>query len=271
MNKLKLIIYKIKSHSKATQIIFVGLLVVLFAVIIMGIFLIINANMRVNGFIIEGECPYTPEQLAEYAGIELSQKFGKINYKEAEQDILESAFFVKEVKVSRNNMTKIKFVVIADNPVYYSKIAEEYYLLSSDFRILARSSGKLEIEGKGLIGIKFPTLYSAIVGQYPNYTEQYNNYEYINKIMQAVDNSELKGRINAYDFSDKFSIKLVCDNLFLIKLGNSDNLDAKIKAINSFITPEKTMEGIIAQLNVSDPGELKYTEYPNENQILSFD
>ncbi len=271
MNKLRLIIYKVRSHSKATQVVFVGLLVVLLAVLIMGIFIIINSNMRVNGFIIEGECSYTAEQLAEYAGIKTSDKFGKIDYKEAEQNILKSAFYVKDVKISRNNMTKIKFVITMDKPLYYSKISNEYYLLSSDFRILERVSGKLEIEDKNLIGIKFPILSSAIVGQYPEYTDQYKTYDYIETTIKAIEDSQMNGRINAYDFSDKFSIKLISDNLFLIKLGNCDNLETKMSWIKTELDSGKVMEGNPGQLNFLDQSKPIYIPDTNGTLILNFD
>jgi hypothetical protein len=271
MNKLRLIIYKVKSHSKATQVIFVGLLVVLLAALIMGIFLIINSNMRVNGFIIEGECSYTAEQLAEYAGIKISNKFGKIDYKESEEKILGSAFYIKDVKISRNNLTKIKFVITMDKPTYYSKISNEYYVLASDFRILERVSGKLEIEGKNLIGIKFPTLRSAIVGQYPDFSEQYNTYDYIQITIKAIEDFQLSDRINAYDFSDKFSIKFIIDELFLIKLGNCDNLEKKLDTIKMELTPQKVLEGRAGQLNFLDPNKSIYIEDTNGTLVLGFD
>jgi len=271
MRTLKLIIYKIKSHSKATQVIFLGLFVVLLAAIIMGILLIINSNMRVSGFIIDGECPYSADELAEYAGISISDKFGSVNYKTSEQKILSSAFYVKNVKISRNNLTKIKFVIIEDKAVYYSKISGEYYLMAEDFRILECVAGKLEIEGKSLIGIKFPTLNSAIVGTYPEYSDQYQTYDYMKNTIKAVNASQFNGRINAYDFSEKFNIKLISDNLFIIKLGNSENLEKKLTITNQILTQDKIVEGTPAEVNTSNPEEVILNNDYDHILVLNFD
>jgi len=123
------------SRRAITALIFVPTAAVALTFLIISVFLI----QSVNGFRIVGDTVYEDEYLIENCGVELGEKLFFKNRAEAEKKLLEAAPRLKNVKLRPALFSTLVIEVEEEKAAYYSEINGEYYLLSSDLRVLEMS------------------------------------------------------------------------------------------------------------------------------------
>lgn len=172
---------------------------------------------------------------------------------------------IKEVDVERHIPSTIVFNITEDPCLYYTDFYGEYRGMSQAMRVLF-SLSRDEAVQKGLVLLKLPAVQSAVAGEQIEFATLKND-SYIYETVEAVESSALSERIKVIDLRSKYDVRLVCDNKYLMTLGEAENVETKLRIAASLLEDEMFATEDKARIDLSD---LSKTSVVIDNQ-LSFD
>ena len=214
---------------------------------------------HVRWIVVNGESPYTNEEIIEASGIKTGSLLYSVNKSETERKILDGAPYVKKVSIIRAFAT-VFINLTSDKPKYYTEVSGEYFIMSEDLRVLER---QLTDNGTDeLTKLILPELSTAVVGRYAEYGENGKNayvletLEYFASVYPGEDLTEvgLAGRFDGVYaiFGDK--IKII--------FGSIERLDDKVAAVKNILNEtEKSDEKTV--INVTDISKVTVRKVEN--------
>ena len=258
-SELKARFMKIKRRQMATAV-----MVVLTVLLVVLTVLEFFAVIRVTNIVIKGESPYTNEELLKIVGVEKGNFMYSFDKDDIETEILEQAPYIKNVNVSRL-FTRLVVKVEADTAKYYLKISDnsnEYYILSSDLRVLECRNNVASIKEQGLVYIELPHLAICSVGRYIEYTEP-EKCGYVKENLDYFSTEKYADTITAIGLSSRFDDCYVdfygrCRVVF----GKPENIEYKIGEATKILEDLSEVGNVpYLIINVSDP-EKKFYSIP---------
>lgn len=232
--------------SKKVLLVFIAFLLLL---IVWGLCSIFVSFMKINKIVVEGENKYTESEVIQSGQIEVGMKMNNIDPDVVEKRLMEELTYISSVKVKRGFMGKLNIKITEDIAKYYTQISEDYFCLSTDFRLLETSKDKYDFSD--LIYIEFPEIRNAIVGSKISYYDE-DFEELIVSFTFDLDNSVLNGKIIAVDVSEKYNLNVLCKDYDVI-FGAYKNMDTKLGYVELMEQDDvvKNRAGVV--FDVSDP------------------
>lgn len=161
--------------------------------------------------------------------------------------------FISSARIRRKLPDTLVIEVVEDEAAAWCELYGEYFVLSGELRILDRVSEPSLLEGQGLFELRLPEIDSAIVGRRIEFTNESDD-EYVTAYLDAVIGSVLYPRITALDLRDKFDLKLICDDLYLVELADGEDLPTKLSATAGVLSQTEAFpEGTPAVIDMADP------------------
>lgn len=157
---------------------------------------------------------------------------------------------IKEVDVERKIPSTIVFNVTEEPCRYYADFYGEYRAISSSLRVMFSLSAE-EAAERGLVLLKLPAVQKAVAGDRAEFSTLKND-SYVYDIAEAVASSALSERVGIIDLRSKYDIKLVCDNKYLMILGDSENAETKLRIAASVLEDEMFNSESKARIDLSD-------------------
>jgi cell division protein FtsQ len=193
--------------------------------------------LKIEKIEVKGNGIYTKEQIIDASGISIGDNLYAINKKTARSFITTEYPYIKEVVIRRNLPTTLVFKITEEQPVYYTEICGEYFVLSKSLRILERTYEKPSNEENPLVLLLLADVKRAVVGETLEFEKELT-FEYINNFMQSVNEHEIADKLTEIDISNKYNIYVSYQGRFRIYLGDSTETDMKLKfaelMINTF-------------------------------------
>lgn len=240
-----------QKKQKAKKMLFVCIIAFIL-VLLYPLFRLVSNVFVINEIVVEGECPYSAEELLAASGlVQGGDLFGN-DYDEAARMTLEKLPYLRSCKMESKFPNKVVFTVVSGDAVIYTEVAGEYYALSAALRVLERSSEPTDFIASGLVYASLPPTAVSLVGEHVKLSGGRDG-SYITELLDALADSDLDGRVSRIFFEEKFDIVISVDARFRVKLGSPD--DTKLKLHTAARIIEEcgfTLEekGII---DVSDP------------------
>jgi cell division protein FtsQ len=240
-----------QKKQKAKKLLFLCIIAFIL-VLLYPLFRLVSNVFVINEVIIEGECPYSAEELLAASGlVQGGDLFGN-DYDEAAQRALQKLPYLRSCKLESKLPNKVVFSVVSGDAVIYTEVAGEYYALSAALRVLERSSEPTAFIASGLVYASMPPMAVSLVGEHVKLSGGRDG-SYITELLDALADSDLDGRVSRIFFEEKFDIVISVDARFRVKLGGPEDMTLKLHAAQrvieecGFALEEK---GII---DVSDP------------------
>ncbi len=244
-----------KRFSRFTYIALLCVLVALFIIICLAIF------FRIDNIEVIGSSRYSKEKILSITGIEkglslyevgdgnLEKLYGKLSY-------------ISDAHITRKLPDTVIISVTEDVGVYYSKLYGEYFILSEELRVLERVFDSSEFEGRGLIELLLPQIDSAVVGYDVEFSETTSD-KYVHAYIDALESSPLFKNTSAFDLRDRFSLSLIAQKTYLVKLGNGDELGTKFTAVAGMLESAVFSDGVPATIDANDPTQCPVIKNPD--------
>lgn len=185
---------------------------------------------RITSFSISGSAEYTQEQLTSAIKNPLGGNLFFTDTDKLVSQLSDSFPSLKNIKINRKLPGTLYITVEDSYPEYYMELDGEYLLLSDDVRIIGSEAQKPE----GLVQIISCGVKTAVMGSYPEF-ETDTHLPYLLGLLKAIKNSTLSENIVKVDMSEKFDIELYYLDRFIIKVGNTDSIETKLKLAQSYI------------------------------------
>ena len=258
MNFLTSFKEKLKSREgrrKAALITVVAFSVLLVVFSVLDVFSI----QHVRGIVINGDSPYTYDEIVSASGIKTGELLYSVDKSETERKILDGAPYVKKVSIFRAFAT-VFINLTSDEPKYYTEVSGEYFILSNDLRVLERRLTKGDAEE--LTKVILPELSTVVVGRYAEYGEPDKNayvfetLEYFASVYPGEDLTEvgLSGRFDG--------VYAIFGNKIKIIFGSVERLEDKVAAANKILNESKKSDEKTV-INVTDISKVAVRKVEN--------
>lgn len=251
------------SRRAITALIFVPTTAVALTFLIISVFLI----QSVKGFRIVGDTVYEEEYLIENCGVEIGEKLFFKNRAEAEKKLLEAAPRLKKVKLRPALFSTLVIEVEEEKAAYYTEINGEYYLLSSDLRVLemSKSSDKYAEEATRF-ELYSNDIKSAIEGEYVKFKDERVLNEVLSFAEELADIPLGEYAVTSFGYEDGVTrdAYAVIDGRLKIIFEDSETAVEKIGFALTFIY-ESGIKYEYSQIIVTE-GENGYEAYYSETE-----
>lgn len=217
-----------QKKSRAGSYLTVGGLILALLVIGTLIVCFLTSILNIAEFSTANEGRYSPQELAEAAGIELGDKIWSVDVKDAERKILDTYTEIGSVKVKRDLPDKIVFEPVYASAKYYIALYGEYYTLSDGLRVLERVASKNYCTGLRLVLLELPEIRRAVAGEVLSFADE-SAVEYVGRMLSAVSESDLYGMIDKLSIKNKFESFALKNDFFKITFGEVKDENLKIK------------------------------------------
>lgn len=216
-----------RSSRVGSYLIVAGLIV---ALIVVGTLIVcfLTSVLNISAFATVNEGRYSPQELAEAAGIKLGEKIWSVDTKKAERNILETYTEIGSVKIKRELPDRVIFEPVYATAKYYIALYGEYYTLSDGLRVLERVESRSYCTGLRLVCLELPEIRRAVTGEVLTFAAE-NSSEYIGRMLSAVSGSELYSMIDKLSIKSKFECYAIKTDCFKITFGEVKDEDLKIK------------------------------------------
>jgi Cell division septal protein len=224
--------------------IFIGLLTCALFITVCVLMFFKIAVVEITGAEIYGN---VVESMIEFTGIELDQNLYSVKSSVLRQNIVTEYSYIKDVKIKRHIPDRIEIQLIEDKPVYYIVIGGEYFILSSEFRVLEKVDNSDRIarinSSYKLIRLELPVVKYAVVGK-PIVFKRETNFNYVKDMLDFIQNSDIVYDISKLNIVNKFNNYFIYNN-YKIVLGNNENIEAKLILARDIIDRISNDPGII--------------------------
>ena len=231
----------------------VAVCVILIAVLAYPLLKLFTSSMLIKEIEVDGNVPYGTEDLMDAGGITAGEGLFSVNAGDAETKILEKLPYVKTCSVKRVMPDTIRITVTPVDAMIYVSVADEYYALSDDLKVLERSTDPDVFRGRGLIYTDLPDVARSVVGDKLRLSGDADT-DYIRDFLSGVERSELDGRITRLFLEEKFNIVATVDNFWRVKFGSPGDADMKMLTASRIIESDDfdTSEGAVIDITVPE-------------------
>lgn len=226
-----------------TAVLVIAVVAVLCVVIYRLLFVISDINVI-------GAENYTPEEISAAAEIEVGDHLYSFRNSYVEQLITLRCPGISDVRVDKVAPSSVNLYITEEKPVFYADFYGEYRELSQSLRVLYATDKETAGE-EGLILLKLPSVSSAHSGTLAEYSGVRND-SYIYEVTEALEASPLWESVRGVDLRNKYSISFNCDNKYLITLGDTENIETKLKIAVQVLKDPMFTEDVKAKVDVSD-------------------
>ncbi len=246
--------------SRLTTFVIFALLAAIFAVICLALF------FNIEEIEVVGTTRYGREEILSHCSIEPGQSLYEVRKSDV-SGVPSRLPYIRDVKITRKLPHTLVLKVVEDEPVFFSELYGEIFILSEKLRVLERLAGT-EVPG-GLMELVLPQIDAAIVGSSIVFSDDVSA-RYVENYLDIILRSELAGRINGFDLSDRFNLMMIFDSLYLVELGDSSDLSVKLNsALNAVSTPGAFDGKTPAAIDLTDPKEFSARVDPQLELVFS--
>ncbi len=200
------------------------------ALILVGALIVcfLTSILNISEFATANEGRYSPQELAEAAGIKMGEKIWSVDVKKAERGILETYTEIGSVKVTRELPDRIIFEPVYASAKYYVALYGEYYTLSDSLRVLERVDSRSYCADLRLVCLELPEIRRAVTGEVLTFAED-SSAGYVGRMLSAVSGSDLYSMIDKLSIKSKFESYAQKTDCFKITFGEVKDENLKIK------------------------------------------
>ena len=200
-----------------------------------------------------GNVANTSDELVLASGVEEGDHLFSFSSREVGELMILRCPEVSAVDVERTPPGTIVFNVTEEDPRFFADFYGEYRLMSESLRVLD-SVTEEDARAQGCIKIKLPDIKEATAGLVPEFSSVRND-DYIFGVCKTLMESPLGERATSLDLSDKFNITLGVEGKYLIRFGDSESMDTKMKIASAVLEDEMFSGETKATVDVTDLSE----------------
>ena len=221
------------------------------AVLLVGAVIFSVICLRTQYVVLENLTYYQPEEIVAATGISKNSflPFHLLRASSMERTITTKYPYIRGIDCSLELPGVIVLTLTEDAPMYYTTIEGEYFLISTNMRVLGRYETKEELPA-GVRELVTSRISFAVVGYEVRFFED-SYTDYINNILSEIDSSSLSDGITKVNIAYRYNITMEYDGRFLIELGSGTDLRPKLRFVESILAElDKNASGKIHVVNL---------------------
>ncbi|MBE6657107.1 MAG: FtsQ-type POTRA domain-containing protein [Ruminococcaceae bacterium] len=231
-NETTLSSIKYYKHTARLREIFLRRLlpIVLVLVFIVGFVLYF---FRLQHLVFDNLRGYDAEEVFRAIHVRKNQFIFTINDGDIERRLRAKFPYIEDVEVELTLPDTAHLVFTEDSARFYTKIYDEYFVISQSMRVLARYSSTDELD-PGLREITLPAVSYAVVGHSLRFFDM-SYLSFLSSFLDTIENADIYRGIASMDLSNRFDIILNYEDRLLVELGDDENLETRLLFVHSTI------------------------------------
>lgn len=191
---------------------------------------------------------YQPEQIIEAADVDVGDNMVATNWDRVKKKVEQKLPYVLSLEIKKTASGKITFSVVDDTATLVFKTSKGYALADANCKVLEIVKEKPKNKGLTLLTVK--NRINADPGEIISFADDSESILY-DTIRTAIKNSGI-GSITGIDISDPENIYLEYQNRYRLYLGNSEDIEYKLREAKKIIAEEDENDpNQIGEINLS--------------------
>lgn len=244
-----------KRISRVGQIAIFATLTVVFLIVCLAVF------FRIDSIEIIGTERYTKDEILKLVNIEEGLSLYEVSDKDL--DVLVGRLpYIESARLIRRLPNTLVISISEVSPTYFCRLYGEYFVLSSDLLVLERRFSGDGLSGSGLIELVLPEVDRAVVGSKLELSEDIST-KYVTAYLDALESGRMFEYASAFDLRDRFSLSLIAKDIYLIDLGNGDELATKLTTVAGMLEHQVFGDATPATIDANDPSQCAVIKDPD--------
>lgn len=220
---------------------------------VVGILLALSLTVffGISDYEIEGDTPYSAEEIWTGSGIERGQNLIRFKAEEAEKKLPEQLAYIESVEIIKKFPNKLIFKISGAKAVAAFEYREEWYAVDKNAKILEKTNEKAE----QLALLSMPLPKAAIVGKpiefEPAETEEDDILAICKSMLSEMAECEIED-ITHVDLSDPKNVSMTYQSRIILKLGSPYQLKSRLEWGKKVIDEEN-------KISTTQRGEINLT------------
>ena len=207
---------------------------------------------RMKEVTVRGNDRYTAEEILSVCGFSDEDNLFTVDLDKAEDAIRKNFPYIRDVSFKRVLPSTLIITVTEDSPKYCAEIHGDWFLLSSDLRVISRHDYYEEISVLSLpvTDLLLPEVNYAVAGEIITFAHV-SAYRYLTDFLGSLATHTFYSSVDCIDATDRYHIDLYAGNgRYLIELGNADSLHSKLNFVEAVLKDPTFDEHTIASFIV---------------------
>lgn len=236
-----------RTHRESSYKLLKLMLVLIGALVLWGMVSWIFSTIPLKNIRVEGLTRYAEEEILITSGLASADKLLAVEKETVESNLIAFYPYIRSVRLSYAFPLGYRLEITEEIPVYYTRIADDYFALSSELKVLERSASSRRFTESGLQQITLSAIQSAMLGETLNY-----GGDYLDRILKDIGNSVLADSVTNVVIEDRYHLRVICDDVYTLYLGDMESIDAKMRLAALMMMDADLPVGYRAILDVSD-------------------
>lgn len=225
-------VHNIKRNRRRKRNNSIYYLLVFLLVMCVGIALSMTLLFNISDISVVGQSQYKEEEIIEKSGISIGDNLVRTDIVQVKENIISSLMYIDEVRIKKAFPDRIIIEVRPSVPTAMIEYGNTYLLISMEGKILE----KLSEPSKNVPVIKGYSPEIDIITK-KIYSEDEKKDETLKEVCRQISEQNLYSMID-FDISDVYSISANYQNRISIRLGNSSELDYKLRYAYQILTEQ---------------------------------
>ncbi len=237
-----------QDKKRTRRTVFYVLLFLSVSVIFMGVCVAVFLNVETVN--IYGNENYSYEDILEHVSINIGQNIYSFDADEIENEILKSLPYVGAVEVKRDLPSSVDINITEEKAYYSAYLAGDTYILSPNLKVLKCIPDKNSQDD--LVPISINNVRRCFVGRQVEFVNE-RNLASLTSLYNGFESMGIQSKIKRVDFTSRFDISINYDNRFEVYVGDTDNIDIKMRFLVAII--DELDSDATGTIDVSNPQE----------------
>jgi len=201
---------------------------------------------------VTGNSIVTDKEIIKISGIKKNENVFRMNSGKAEKAISENGY-IETVRVVKKFPARVVIEITESNEIAYVAFSGNYVGISDKGKVTSITKSS-KLKPKKMIisgfGVKSAQVSQPIEGKKQEKTEL------VRELLEALQSNKLASFVKKADISDTQNILLVLTNGTEIIIGKNEQMDYKLKCLNTVLEELGEIRG--GKINLSDPTDIIY-------------
>lgn len=172
---------------------------------------------------------YTEEEVVSATGIELGEKMFAFSEEETRLELLRKLSYFSDATITKKYPSDVEISFVEIPGTMYVDVFDEHYILAPDFSVIARATED-DLAVKTRMHVITEDVVRCVVGEKVVLRDE-EQLALLEEIYSVLDSVGLAEQVEYLDAKNRFHITLNCSGRWEVDLGDSTELEYKVKML----------------------------------------
>ena len=212
-----------------------------------GLFSWLFSSIPLRNLQVEGLTRYGEEEVLITSGLSSADRLLGVDRDAVEQSLTAFYPYIRTARLVYAFPMGYRLVIEEEEAAYYTRVADDYFALSAELKVLEKAQSSRRFAEQGLQRITLSGIQSAMLGETLHY-----DGDYLTHLLQEISDSVLADRVTDVVIGDRYHLSVICDDVYTLYLGDVHSIDAKMRLALLMMQDAELPQGYRAKMDVSN-------------------